>query len=143
MGPRAQIRRAAAEGQAAPRAIALAGPEARATLPAVRRLKEILVLAGLLLGAVVFVLWYVADRRARQRAQPTEPRIVGPVIAGDGLAPQSAEGKTLDLSSGRPVVSDTPEDRAAIEAAMKQINEATRDTVFTPDEQAAAGKKKP
>ncbi len=35
-----------------------------------RRNKEIIVLLALLLGMMGFVLWYVIDRRARNRAAP-------------------------------------------------------------------------
>jgi hypothetical protein len=35
----------------------------------VRRNKEIIVLLVLLLGMMAFVLWYVIDRRARNRAE--------------------------------------------------------------------------
>jgi len=39
----------------------------------VRRSKEIIFLLALLLSAMAFVLWYVIDRRAKMRAQPTGP----------------------------------------------------------------------
>lgn len=34
-----------------------------------RRNKEIIILLGLLAGMMVFVLWYVIDRRAKNRAE--------------------------------------------------------------------------
>lgn len=34
-----------------------------------RRNKEIIILLGLLVGMMAFVLWYVVDRRARNRAE--------------------------------------------------------------------------
>lgn len=34
-----------------------------------RRNKEIMILLGLLVGMMGFVLWYVIDRRARNRAE--------------------------------------------------------------------------
>jgi len=45
-----------------------------------RRNKEIIVLLALLLGMMGFVLWYVIDRRARNRATPplTPARAVAP-----------------------------------------------------------------
>lgn len=102
-----------------------------------RRSKEIIVLLALLLGAVVFVLWYVADRRAEMRAAPvaTTPKAVGPVAVEPApvLLGGPNEGKTIDFSSGQPVVKDTPEDRAAIEAALKDIAEATRNVTFGPE----------
>ena len=36
-----------------------------------RRSKEIMLLLALLLSAMAFVLWYVIDRRAKLRPQPT------------------------------------------------------------------------
>jgi hypothetical protein len=38
----------------------------------VRRNKEIIVLLVLLLGMMAFVLWYVIDRRAKNRAGTTQ-----------------------------------------------------------------------
>lgn len=43
-----------------------------------RRNKEILILLALLLGMMAFVLWYVIDRRAKNRAAPP-PVTVQPV----------------------------------------------------------------
>ena len=40
-----------------------------------RRSKEIIVLLALLAGAMVFVLWYVIDRRAKNRAAPPAPLV--------------------------------------------------------------------
>lgn len=34
-----------------------------------RRNKEIMILLGLLVGMMAFVLWYVIDRRAKNRAE--------------------------------------------------------------------------
>lgn len=101
-----------------------------------RRSKEILVLLALLLGAVAFVLWYVADRRAAMRAAPvvTTPKAVGPVAAEQPFVPLGGpnERKTIDFSSGKPVVTDSAEDRAAMEKALKEIAEATQNVTFGP-----------
>ncbi len=43
-----------------------------------RRNKEIIILLGLLAGMMGFVLWYVIDRRAKNRANAT-PAAVQPV----------------------------------------------------------------
>ena len=42
-----------------------------------RRNKEIMILLALLVGMMGFVLWYVIDRRARNRAeaQPVQPAL--------------------------------------------------------------------
>jgi hypothetical protein len=108
----------------------------------VRRSKEIIVLLTLLLGAVVFVLWYVADRRAKMRAAPAAPATTK--LPDPSAEPQPFvqlggpnEGKTIDFSSGKPVISDSPEDRAAIEKALREIADATRDVTFTADPKTA------
>lgn len=151
-----------------------------------RRPKEIIVLVVLLAAAMVFVLWYVIDRRARMRAESAPPVAgtpglpppapaagsgprplpgrtpsAGPVPsmpAGDlssgpvpsrpgdqsmtGPVPPSGateepvplgganERKTIDFSGGKAVVKDSPEDRAAIDAAVKDIREATAAVTF-------------
>lgn len=103
-----------------------------------RRSKEIIVLLTLLLGAAAFVLWYVIDRRAENRAAavPTEPRSIGPLVNQAGASQPwvelggEHEGKTIDFSGGQPVIRDTPEDRAAIATALKEINEAVKEVTF-------------
>ncbi|MDP1581131.1 MAG: hypothetical protein Q8M02_12700 [Candidatus Didemnitutus sp.] len=98
-----------------------------------RRSKEIVILAVLLLGAVAFVLWYVIDRRATMKAAPapTEPKVVGPVLDKPYVPLGGAnEGKTIDFSSGQPIIKDTPADRAALEAALRDIKEAEQNVKF-------------
>lgn len=107
-----------------------------------RRSNEIVVLLVLFVGVVAFVLWYVADRRAEMRAAPaTAPKSIGPVAAEPAPVQLGGpnEGKTIDFSSGQPVVTDSPEDRAALEAALKDIAEATRDVTFPAEPKAAPG----
>ena len=48
-----------------------------------RRNKEIIVLLALLVGMMGFVLWYVIDRRARNRAT-SRPAAAQPVLAAPG-----------------------------------------------------------
>lgn len=121
-----------------------------------RRSKELIVLVVLLLGTVAFILWYVVDRRAKNRETGTpDNRLVGPLSApaiGDGpngaatetpkpLSFEQVDGKTLDLSRGKPVLKDTPEDRAAMEAALKEMEEATKDVTFDAPKPGDPGKK--
>ena len=100
------------------------------------RSKEILFLLVLLVGAMAFVLWYVVDRRAKNRAAPP--------VAARTLAPEppvdltKTDGKTVDFSSGRPVVKDAAADQAAIDAAMKDIREAAQGVTFEAARQAPA-----
>lgn len=100
----------------------------------VPRSKEIIVLLVLLVGAMAFVLGYVIDRRAKNRAAPP--------VATRNLAPEppraesvdltKTDGKTIDFSSGQAVIKDSPEDRAAIEAALKEMEEARKEVTFPP-----------
>lgn len=47
-------------------------------VPRMRRNKEIIILLGLLAGMMGYVLWYVVDRRAKNRTNPA-PAAVQPV----------------------------------------------------------------
>jgi Na+-transporting methylmalonyl-CoA/oxaloacetate decarboxylase gamma subunit len=99
-----------------------------------RKSKEIVFLFVLLIAAMVFVLWYVIDRRAKNRAAPPvaartlapEPPPAQPVALG---TPET-ERKTIDFSTGQPVVKDSPEDKAVIDAALKEMAEATKEVTF-------------
>jgi hypothetical protein len=42
------------------------------------------------------------------------------------------DGKTIDFSSGKPEIKDTPEDRAAIAEAQKEMDAAARSMTFGP-----------
>jgi hypothetical protein len=102
-----------------------------------RRSKEIVILFALLVGAMTFVLWYVIDRRAKNRAlPPVAARTLAPVPPDPvpGPAPvvdlTQHDGQTIDFSSGQPVVKNTPEDQAAMDAALKDMQAATKDVTF-------------
>ncbi len=115
-----------------------------------RRSKEIIALLTLLVGAMGFVLWYVIDRRAQNRAAPPpattrslapEPPPAPPAKPEVDLVPN----KTVDFSSGQPVVTDSAADRAAIDEAMKDIAAASKEVTFEPatKPKAAPPPKKP
>ncbi len=105
-----------------------------------RRSKEIIVLLVLLAGMMGFVLWYVIDRRARNRlpgnlAEHGVSRTnTGPAGAGNGGPVNLAEhdGKTIDFSSGQPVVKDSTADRAALEQAAQEMAAAVKGVTFGP-----------
>lgn len=42
------------------------------------------------------------------------------------------DGKTIDFSSGKPVVKDSVEQKAIIDAAVKEMDEAVKDVTFGP-----------
>jgi hypothetical protein len=70
---------------------------------------------GILLGAaaVAAALWaYASQPRAGTRVVPIQ------------------DGKTIDFSSGRPAVRDTPDDRQAIDAAVKRMDAAAGTVTF-------------
>jgi len=102
----------------------------------VRRPREIIVLLALLVAAMAFVLGYVVHRKAGMRAAPPPPAAVkGPVapVRPPDPAPvdlTKPDRQIVDFSSGKPVLKDSPEDRAALEAGLKDIAEATRDLRF-------------
>lgn len=87
-------------------------------------------LFALLVCAIAAVSWYVIDRRARMRAAPPSRQATRQPAPPVDLTKH--DGKTIDFSSGQPVVKDSPEDRAAIAAALKDMEEATKETTFGP-----------
>ncbi|MBI2496952.1 MAG: hypothetical protein HYV75_03160 [Opitutae bacterium] len=95
-----------------------------------RRAKEIMVLLALLLGMMAFVLWHVLDRRARTRATP--PVALTPPPPAVPVDLTKHDGLTIDLSSGRPVVKDSAEDRAALAQAKQEMDEAVKGVTFGP-----------
>jgi hypothetical protein len=111
-----------------------------------RRSKEIVVLIVLFVVMAAGVLWYVIDRRAKNRALPPvaartlAPEPPAPPVA---LGTPETEHKTIDYSSGKPVVKDSPEDKAALDAGLKDIADATKDVSFgpTPPPKPASPKK--
>jgi len=99
----------------------------------VRRSKELVVLLVTFAALAVFVLWYVGQRRAENRARaPAGARDLGPVKAP--VPPEvdlaKHEGQTIDFSSGKPVVRDSPADQAALKQGLREIEEATKDVTF-------------
>jgi hypothetical protein len=97
-------------------------------------------------------LWYVIDRRAKNRGQrpapspalvTTSPTAGTPLPVNEPvvLGTKETERKTIDFSSGQPVVKDSPEDRAALEAGVRDIDAATKDVTFEAAKAAQAPKK--
>ena len=69
----------------------------------------------LLLGGAA---WFGWQRRAPKPAPPVDLT--------------QHDGKTIDFSSGQPVVKDSAEDRAAMDKAAKEMAEAVKDVTFGP-----------
>ena len=42
------------------------------------------------------------------------------------------DGKTIDFSSGKPVVKDTPREKAIMASAVKEMSAAAKDVTFAP-----------
>jgi|SRR5882724_3443661 len=42
------------------------------------------------------------------------------------------DGKTIDFSTGKPIVKDSAEERAIIDAAVKEMDAASKDATFIP-----------
>lgn len=82
--------------------------------------KLLLLALGLLTGLAA---GYFFMRHSSPPAEAaTQPRPVVPI----------EDGKTIDFSGGRAEVRDTPEDRAAMEQALKEMEAAAKDVTFGP-----------
>jgi hypothetical protein len=63
---------------------------------------------------------------------------------GGKPAPEVAiqDGKTIDFSSGRPVVKDTAKEKASIDKAVREMDEAAKGVTFTSPTPKKADPKK-
>jgi hypothetical protein len=75
----------------------------------------ILIVAGIALG-----LWWSRSHRATPSGPPPQPVRI-------------EDKKTIDFSSGKPVVRDSHEDQAVIDKAVKEMDAATKDITFGPN----------
>jgi hypothetical protein len=81
------------------------------------RIKRNVLLLIISVGVGAALMWWFA----RQHAQPkTKPEVT------------IKDGQTIDFSSGHPVVSDSQKDKAIIDAAVKEMDEAARGVTFKP-----------
>jgi hypothetical protein len=51
------------------------------------------------------------------------------------------DGKTIDFSSGKPVVKDNPEEKAIIDRASREMEEAAKNVTFAPTAKPTEEKK--
>jgi hypothetical protein len=70
-------------------------------------------------GVTAAALWFYAAQPRHARPAPA----VVPIV----------DGKTIDFSSGTPTVRDSPADQAVIDAAVKEMDEATKSVTFHGD----------
>ncbi|MGA2691965.1 MAG: hypothetical protein ABSF76_06330 [Opitutaceae bacterium] len=80
-----------------------------------RRIASIAIAAAATLAA----LWlYATQPRAGRHGQPFVP---------------IQDGKTLDFSGGSPVIRDSAADKAALDKAVKEMDEASKSVTFPAD----------
>ena len=86
------------------------------------RAKNLWLLLVVGLGVLLGYLWQ--HQRTNQPPVPTvaAPRPVVPI----------QNQKTIDFSSGQPVVKDSAQDQAILNSAVKEMTEATKDIRFAP-----------
>lgn len=95
------------------------------------RLPRILAAIGVVL-AVAFIVW----KRQPPPAAPTPAaQFVPPPAAAKEVAIE--DGKTIDFSRGSAEIRSNPADQAAIDAALKEMQEATKTISFEPPAKAA------
>ena len=92
--------------------------------------KSVLTLIAVAAGVA---LGYWLNRPAPAPATPVAPPATAPVAIQDR--------KTIDFSSGRPVVKDSAQERAIIDAAVKEMDEAAKNVRFDPPAPRPAEKK--
>jgi hypothetical protein len=101
-----------------------------------------------LLVAVALLFWL--DRLEHQtvaRSRPGAAPIAPAAKPAEPIDLAKHDGAAIDFSSGRPVVKNTPADRAAVARAVKEMAAAAKDVTFQPtkptvvDQPPAATKK--
>jgi len=111
--------------------------------------RRALLCSGLLLLVLAMtVCFFSARRHAAGLSAPGGPRSSGPAKAPPVVDLNRHDGQTIDFSSGRPVAKDTPADKAALDQAVKEMEEAAKDVTFAPppqttDQKAVAPPQKP
>jgi hypothetical protein len=104
--------------------------------------KSLLLLIGLIIGltAGYFFLRHRTPTPPRPTATtPPAPALAPTPVAKPTTPPAEVaiqDGKTIDFSSGQPRVQDSAADRAALEKAKREMNEATKDVTFAPTKPA-------
>ncbi len=84
----------------------------------------LLLLFGFILGSLGAYLFL----RPQPRTPPATPAPEVPAIV------PIEDGKTIDFSSGQPDIRETPEDRAALEQAVREMEAAAKEVTFGPSQ---------
>ncbi len=123
----------------------------------------VLVVGAIALGAALSYFWSHSKTPAATQpvsapltAQPIAPAPTPTVVAPAPVTPKPAspqvaaapaptpnnvaiqDGKTIDFSSGKPVVKDDAQEKAIISKAEKEMDEAAKDVSFGPSPKPAA-----
>ncbi len=91
-----------------------------------------------LLVATVLLLWL--DRLERQTVARSRPVPAPAARRAEPIDLTQHDGAAIDFSSGRPVVKNTPADRAAVDRAVKEMEAAAKEVTFAPTKPAGAEK---
>jgi len=83
----------------------------------------------LLVRLVLYSILLVMALVIRHRLENRPP---APTAAPSTFEITIEDGATIDFSKGQPEVRATPGDKAALEAAAKEMTEAAKDTTFSP-----------
>jgi hypothetical protein len=86
-----------------------------AAIPPVKARRFFLTLIAVALGVAVAMAW--------RRFRPA-PKMNPPMAIQDSA--------TIDFSSGKPVVKDSAQEKAIIDAAVKEMDDAVKGVAFTP-----------
>ena len=81
------------------------------------------------------LLGYWWNRRAARIASPAPPPATTQAVPKVGAPKPDVpiqDLKTIDFSSGKPVVKDSADDKAVIDRAKKEMDDATKDITFEP-----------
>jgi hypothetical protein len=85
------------------------------------------------LGWVLFLRLSPAGAPVQKVSLATPPGSPLPEVA-------IQDGKTIDFSSGKPVVKNSPAEQAIIDEAVKEMDAATKDVTFSPTAAPSAEK---
>jgi hypothetical protein len=89
-------------------------------------------LIAALVGALATgaALWFYAAQGRRMHAVPVAAKALASVATPSPTPLPIPDGKTLDFSNGAGVVKESAADKAALDAGVKEIDDATKAVTF-------------